>query len=87
MSNVYLIVGLLLGGAAGYIVSQTIPEAKKDAGIPVMAGGGVMLLWLPLLAISLLVGVAMMGIFLGKVLLKGSEGVYPKLKELWKAFE
>ena len=84
MSGTYLIVGLFLGSAVGYIVSTKIP--KKDQGFEILVGGMVMLFWLPLLCLLLLGGVIGLGALLGKILLRGSEAVLPKLEAAWNAF-
>lgn len=85
MGNWYFVVGLILGGASGYIANELLP--KKDKPMSVVVGWGMLALWGPILFLALVAATILVGIFLGKVLLRGSEGIYPKLLAVWKAFD
>ena len=93
MGNWYFVVGLMAGGASAYIFSKTaksfapsMPQGDID-GLTVMLGIAMILVWGVVLLFAIMTVPVLFGIFAGKIVLRGSEGIYPKLVAIWKAFD
>lgn len=90
MGDWYFLVGLVVAGATGYIgvkAEERLKVTPESQGLSVVVAFGMIALWLPVLIIGLGVLILLFGAFVGKILVKGSESIWPKLVAIWQTFD